>query len=92
MHHRDKLRRRLLPVRFAGDPGDGAISANDRDAGELRSHRDGHGLAWLRVELADAPLVMNGAPVTPATTASPGSPAAIACEAKSIPTTPTSVP
>ena len=67
MHHRDKLRRRLLPVRFDGDPGDGAIAADGRDAGELRSHRDGRGMAWLRVEAASAPLTLNGAAVTTST-------------------------
>jgi hypothetical protein len=66
MHHRDKLRKRLLPVTFAGDPGDGILRAGDREAGELRTHRDGHGIAYLRLELVEAgvPLAMNGGPVT----------------------------
>lgn len=65
MHHRDKLRKRLGPVAFAGDPGDGHIMAGDRLAGELRSHRDGLGIALLRDELAGAgELTMNGGPVT----------------------------
>jgi folate-binding protein YgfZ len=64
MHHRDKLRRRLLPIRFDSDPGDGVITAGGRDAGELRSRKDGHGIAWMRVEHAGAALVMNGSAVT----------------------------
>jgi len=40
--------------------------AGDREAGELRTHRDGHGIAYLRLELVEAgvPLAMNGGPVT----------------------------
>ena len=66
MHHRTKLRKRLLPVTFTGDPGDGILRAGDREAGELRSHRDGHGIAYLRLEFVEAgvPLTMNGSPVT----------------------------
>ena len=64
MHHRDKVRRRLLPVRFGGDPGDGAIAdAQGRAAGTLRSHRDGRGIAHLRVETVAGPLAMNDAPL-----------------------------
>ena len=64
MHHRDKVRRRLLPVRFAGDPGDGTITdARGRTAGSLRTHRDGVGIAHLRVETTAGPLQMNGAPL-----------------------------
>lgn len=64
MHHRDKVRRRLLPVRFTGDGGDGAIAdAQGRPAGTLRSHRDGAGIAHLKVESAGGPLVLNGAPL-----------------------------
>ncbi|MGL4543762.1 MAG: YgfZ/GcvT domain-containing protein, partial [Polymorphobacter sp.] len=62
MHHRDRLRKRLLPVTFDGDPGDGIIRAGDREAGALRSHRGGCGIAYLRLEFveANAPLAMNG--------------------------------
>lgn len=63
MHHRDKLRKRLLPLNFSGPPGDGILRAGDREAGELRSHRDGRGIAYVRLEYLDAPLVMNAAPV-----------------------------
>lgn len=63
MHHRDRVRRRLLPVVLTGDPGDGRIHAGDREAGELRSHAGDRGIAWLRMEPveAGAPLTMNGA-------------------------------
>ena len=59
MHHRDKVRRRLLPVRFDGGPGDGVIrDGQGRAAGTLRSHRDGLGIAHLRVEAAAGPLTL----------------------------------
>lgn len=63
MHHRDRVRRRLLPVSFGCDPGDDPrVLTGDREAGELRGHADGLGIAWLRVEHADTPLAMpNGA-------------------------------
>jgi len=58
MHHRDKLRRRLLPVTLDGDPGDAGElrTADGKAAGELRAHIGGRGMAWLRMELADGPL------------------------------------
>ncbi len=65
MHHRDKVRRRLVPVRFAGDPGDGNVrDAAGRIAGTLRSHRDGLGIAHLRLEAAAGPLTVGGAALT----------------------------
>ena len=64
MHHRDKVRKRLLPVLFDVAAGDGVVRAGEREAGTLRSHRDGRGIALLRVEYADQPLTMNGARVT----------------------------
>ncbi|MGI4877468.1 MAG: YgfZ/GcvT domain-containing protein [Janthinobacterium lividum] len=63
MHHRDKLRRRLLPVRIDGDPGDGIVTAGGIAAGELRGHADGRGIAYLRVENAAGPLVAGNASV-----------------------------
>jgi folate-binding protein YgfZ len=61
MHHRDKVRRRLVPVSFAGDPGDGTIrDSQDRSAGTLRSPHFAH----LRLEAADQPLFVGTAPVT----------------------------
>ena len=66
MHHRDKLRKRLLPVLLEGDPGDGVIRAGDREAGALRTHRDGRGIALLRVEYVERgdSLTLDGAAVT----------------------------
>lgn len=64
MHHRDKLRRRLLPVTVSGYPADATITADGVAAGELRSHANGRGIAYLRVEAASQPLVAGGAAVT----------------------------
>ena len=70
MHHRDKVRRRLLPVRFAGDVVAGDVvaggdpvlrDAQGRAAGSLRSLHGGIGIAHLRVEAAGTPLMLGGA-------------------------------
>ena len=62
MHHRDKVRRRLVPVRFDGGPGDGTIrDAAGRSAGTLRSHVGGRGFAHLRLESAAGPLTVGEA-------------------------------
>ena len=65
MHHRDRLRKRLLPVRFegAGATGD-AVMAGDVPAGELRTFAAGRGIAYLRVELTEGSLTLHGAPLT----------------------------
>jgi folate-binding protein YgfZ len=61
MHHRDKVRRRLVPVSFAGDPGDGTVrDGAGRSAGSLRSPHFAH----LRLETAAEPLFVGTAPVT----------------------------
>ena len=64
MHHRDKLRKRLLPVGVAEIP-DAArvISVDGREAGDLRSWQDGRGIAFLRLEKLDG-LSIGAAPVT----------------------------
>lgn len=65
MHHRDKVRRRLVPVRFGGEPGDGSVTdAAGRTAGSLRSHRGDRGIVHLRLEAAAGPLTLGGAPVS----------------------------
>ncbi|PZN95398.1 MAG: folate-binding protein YgfZ [Alphaproteobacteria bacterium] len=65
MHHRDKVRRRLVPVSIAGDPGDGVVrDAAGRTAGTLRSHAGGLGIAHLRLEAAAGPLTAGGAALT----------------------------
>lgn len=62
MHHRDRIRRRLLPVRLSGDPGtDTAILAGDRTAGELRAVEGDIAMAWLRLELTNGPLAVGAA-------------------------------
>jgi folate-binding protein YgfZ len=56
MHHRDKVRRRLVPVSLSGDPGDGTIrDSAGRSAGTLRSPHFAH----LRLETAGGPLFVN---------------------------------
>lgn len=67
MHHRDRLRKRLLPVLLTAEPGDDrTLRAGDREAGELRTWRGGRGIAHLRLDYVEAPhdLTLGGAPVT----------------------------
>lgn len=64
MHHRDKVRRRLLPVSLTAEPGaDEILDAAGRPAGRLRSHRAGLGIAHLRVEAVAGPMTLSGAAV-----------------------------
>jgi folate-binding protein YgfZ len=65
MHHRDKVRRRLLPVTLSADPGDerAILDAQGRSAGSLRGWRGHDGIAHLRVEAAAGPLTLGGAPL-----------------------------
>jgi len=78
MHHRDRLRKRLLPVLLSEAPGgEVEIRAGDREAGELRSWRKAlnagpdapaaRGIAHLRLEPVEARTAMTlaGAPVIP---------------------------
>ena len=64
MHHRDRLRKRLLPVRLSAPCApDATIMAGDRLAGELRGQRHGDlQMALVRMEHAGAPLMVEGAP------------------------------
>jgi len=65
MHHRDKVRRRLVPVTFAGDPGDRVIRDEaGRSVGTLRSHKRERGIAHLRLEAMTTPLTMGSVAVT----------------------------
>jgi folate-binding protein YgfZ len=64
MHHRDKLRRRLLPVTVSGIPTDMVITAAGVAVGELRCHAEGRGIAYLKVDAVGAPLTVGGAVVT----------------------------
>ncbi len=60
MHHRDKLRKRLLPVRTSGD---GPLMAGEREAGTWRGTRHGDlRMALFRVECLHQPLNSGGEP------------------------------
>jgi folate-binding protein YgfZ len=50
--YRGLVKRRLVPVRIEGPapPPGAVVTADGRDAGEMRSSRDGLGLALLRIE------------------------------------------
>ena len=52
IHHRGKVRKRLVPVRLEGRaPAPGAaVMLGDRSAGEMRSALDGRGIALLRLD------------------------------------------
>jgi tRNA-modifying protein YgfZ len=52
MKHRGLVRKRLMPVAFEGPPpAPGTpIRLDGKDAGEMRSGQDGHGIALLRLE------------------------------------------
>lgn len=63
MHHRDKLRKRLLPVRLSGESAaDAKVMAGDREAGQLRGRRHGDlQMALFRMDYAGQPLSVDGA-------------------------------
>jgi len=67
--YRGLIKKRLFPVHINGPaPAPGTmVTANDRDAGEVRSSRDGQGLALLRLDAVDAglPLVAGAATLVP---------------------------
>jgi folate-binding protein YgfZ len=66
MHHRDKVRRRLVPVTITGESGD-ATEVKDGDgraAGKLRSRRGDQAIVHLRLEAAAGPLFLGEAAVT----------------------------
>jgi folate-binding Fe-S cluster repair protein YgfZ len=62
MHHRDRLRKRLLPLRLSGPSAPGAaVMAGERQAGELRGARHGDlQMALFRMDYLDAPLSVDG--------------------------------
>lgn len=68
--YRGLVRRRLTPVTISGGTPaeDGKIWQDGRDVGDLRSHRDGLGIAMLKLEALDkpAPLECGAATLTPA--------------------------
>lgn len=66
MHHRDKVRRRLVPATLAGDPG-AATEVKDgqgQRCGTLRSRRGASAILHLRLEAADTPLFLGDAAVS----------------------------
>lgn len=69
--YRGLIKRRLVPVMIVGPapPPGTIVTADGRDVGEMRSSRDRHGLAVLRIEtlLGDKPLMAGEAVVVPAT-------------------------
>ena len=61
MHHRDKVRRRLVPLHVDGSPDDETVrDANGRSVGALRSLTGNIGIAHLRLEAAGGPLTIGG--------------------------------
>ena len=68
MHHKTELRKGLLPVRVEGTPpppGTPVLMADGRAAGTLHSAIDGLGLAHLRFDRLDGPLMAGEARVVP---------------------------
>lgn len=68
MHHKTELRKGLLRVRVTGEappPGTPVLGEDGRVAGTLHSSRDGLGLAHLRFDRLDGPLVAGAAVLTP---------------------------
>lgn len=65
MHHRDKLRKRLLPVK-AADGAEGPILSGARAVGELRGvAHGGMRMALIRTDHPGGELLAGGAPVEP---------------------------
>lgn len=65
MNWRAKVNKRFLPVMLAEPVDDErTIMAGDREAGTLRSFEGARGIAYLRVEYADALLTLGGHPVS----------------------------
>ncbi len=63
MHHRDKLRKRLLAVRLPDGAG-GPITCDGKPAADLRGVRHGDlQMALVRMDYADRPLTIDGEPV-----------------------------
>ncbi len=64
MHYRSNVRRRLLPIVLTAAPGeDRSILSGTNAAGELRAWEGSNGLGHLRLDYADGPLTLEGAPV-----------------------------
>jgi tRNA-modifying protein YgfZ len=66
--YRGLIKKRLFPVRIDGpSPPDTEVTYGGKDAGEMRSSRDGLGLALLRLDAVAAgqPLSAGSATLTP---------------------------
>jgi folate-binding protein YgfZ len=65
--YRGLIKKRLLPVAVEGPmpPPGTPVMQGEREAGEMRSGRDGLGLALLRLDALDGPLTAGAARVTP---------------------------
>lgn len=67
--YRGLIKKRLFPVRLDGPapPPGTMVTAEGRDAGELRSNRDGQGIALLRLDAVSEgrPLVADAATLVP---------------------------
>ncbi len=66
MHHKDRLRKRLLPLRLTGPAApDASVMAGEKEAGRLRGRRHGNlQMALLRLETLDQTLLVEGAAAT----------------------------
>ena len=67
MHHKERLRKRLLPLRLAAAEAatDARVMAGNREAGRLRGRRHGDlQMALLRIEQLGQPLRVEGAAAT----------------------------
>lgn len=65
MNYRNKVRRRLLPLKVAGAPEDApAVMAGDKEAGTIRRRMGDLAMAWMRLEFVEtaAPLTVGGVP------------------------------
>jgi folate-binding protein YgfZ len=64
--YRGLVKRRLVPVRGDGLPPHGTpVTSDGREVGDMRSSRDGYGLAVLRIDALDRPLEAAGVAITP---------------------------
>ncbi|MBC7506971.1 MAG: folate-binding protein YgfZ [Sandarakinorhabdus sp.] len=65
MHHRDKVRRRLVPLHIGAPTAETTIlDSAGRSAGTLRSRHGVTGIAHLRLDAAAGPLTICGSPAT----------------------------
>lgn len=66
MHHRSKVRKRLVPLDVPADAEPGAIMAGEREAGTLHSQAGTVGLGLMRMEYLEqgATLLLGGAAVS----------------------------